>query len=165
MPLVLLLTATTVPAAPHLRGASVRETAVIRDLLARSETARALAADLEARDAIVYVVMKRILPGRRAVTQFVTASHGVRYIRITLGPVAHRDDLAALLAHELQHANEIASAPAVIDSAGVRRLYRAIGEERPATSSFETAAAQTVGARVRAELSQVKMAGQRQPGE
>ena len=155
IPLVLLLAAATAaPAAPHLRGASDRETALIRDLLARSATARALAAEIETADVIVYVETARA-PGRgRAVTRFVTTSHGVRYIRITLGPVPHPDDLAALLAHELQHVTEIARAPDVVDDAGVLRLYRAIGEERAAGNAFETAAAREVGARVRAELTQ-----------
>lgn len=153
IPLVLLLAATAAPATPHLRGASDHETALIQDLLARSATARALASEIECRDVIVYVESTRTLSRGRAVTRFVTASNGVRYLRITLGPVPHRDDLAALLAHELQHVTEIARAPDVVDDAGVLRLYRAIGEERGAGNAFETAAAREVGAQVRAELS------------
>jgi hypothetical protein len=154
IPLVLLLASATASVTPHLRGASARETAVIRDLLARSETARALAAEIEARDVIVYVETARALTRGRAATRFVTAAHGMRYLRITLGAVPHGDDLAALLAHELQHVTEIARRPDVVDDAGVLRLYRAIGEERAAGNAFETAAAREVGARVRSELSQ-----------
>ena len=155
IPLVLLLaSATAAPVTPHLRGASARETALIRDLLARSATARALAAEIETRDVIVYVETARTLTHGRAVTRFVTAAQGMRYLRITLSPVPHGDDLAALLAHELQHASEIARAPDVVDDAGILRLYRSIGEERAAGNAFETAAAREVGARVRGELSQ-----------
>jgi hypothetical protein len=155
--LVLLLASeASVPAAPHLRGASAREKALIDELLARSATARTLAAEIESRDVIVYVQMTRTLARGRAVTGFVTAAGGTRYIRITLGAVPNRDDLAALLAHELQHAGEIARSPNVKDDAGVRRLYQAIGEERGAGDAFETAAARDVGARVRTELSRAR---------
>jgi hypothetical protein len=166
MPILLVLllaSAAASPAAPHLRGASARETALIEELLARSAIARALAAEIEARDVIVYVQMTRTLARSRAVTGLVTAAGGTRYIRITIGAVPHRDDLAALLAHELQHATEIARSPNVTDDAGLRRLYRAIGEERGAGNAFETAAARDVGARVRAELSHVRRTGPSDP--
>jgi hypothetical protein len=159
IPLLLLFaSAATAPITPHLRGVSARETALIQDLLARSATARALAAEIEARDVIVYVEMIRTQARGRGLTRFVAASQRVRYLRITLGAVPHRDDLAALLAHELQHATEIARAPDVVDDAGVLRLYRIIGEERGAGNAFETAAAREVGARVRTELSQGRVA-------
>lgn len=155
---LLLASGAAAPVAPHLRGASARERALIEELLARSATARALAAEIEACDVIVYVQMTRTLARARAVTGFVTAAAGgTRYIRITLGAVPHRDDLAALLAHELQHAAEIARSPNVKDDSGVRRLYRAIGEERGAGNAFETAAARDVGARVRTELSRARL--------
>jgi hypothetical protein len=160
---VLLASGAAAPAAPHLRGASAREKALIDELLARSATARALAAEIEARDVIVYVHMTRTLARSRAVTGFVTASGGTRYIRISLGAVPHRDDLAALLAHELQHATEIARSPDVKDDSGLRRLYRAIGEERGAGNAFETAAARDVGARVRTELSRARPASPSDP--
>ena len=165
LPLVLLLaSAAAAPVTPHLRGVSDRETALIHDLLARSATARALAAEIEASDVIVYVEMVRRQTRGRGLTRFVAASPGVRYLRITLGAVPHRDDLAALLAHELQHVTEIARARHVVDDAGVLHLYRVIGEERAAGNAFETAAAREMSARVRSELSQVRMAERRQPG-
>lgn len=129
IPLVLLIAAgaTLAPPVPRLRGASARETAIIADLLARSPTARTLATGLEAPSA--------------------------RFVRVTLAPSGHPDDLAALLAHELQHVLEIARSPDVIDSRGVRRLYSRIGNDRSATAAFETAAAQEVALQVRRELS------------
>ena len=153
IPLVLLLA--TLPcssALPRLRGTSVRETALISDLLTRSAIARTLAAAIEAADVIVYVQLSPTLPHGHATTRFVTATNQVRFVRVTLGATGHPDDLAALLAHELQHAIEIARDPGITDSAGVRRLYRSIGEDRTASSAFETAAAQEVGWRVRQEL-------------
>jgi len=160
---LLLASATAAPVTPHLRGASAREKALIDELLARSATARALAAEIEARDVIVYVQMTRTLARTRAMTGFVTASGGIRYLRITLGAVRDRDDLAALLAHELQHATEIARSPTVKDDAGVRRLYRAIGEERGPGNAFETAAARDVADRVRSELSRARLTSPSDP--
>ena len=152
--LALLLAAVTVlvPSVPRLRGASPRETAIIADLLARSPTARTLAASLSSVDVIVYVQIDTKLPRGHAATRFVTSTPSARFVRISLAPAGHADDLAALLAHELQHVIEIARAPDVIDSRGVRRLYHVIGNDRSATSAFETVAAQEVAREVRREL-------------
>ena len=154
IPLVLLLIAATPgpSAVPRLRGASGEEAAVLHDLLSRSETARALAAVIESLDVIVYVETSFKLPRGRAVTRFVAATPSVRFLRITLGPPRHPDDFAALLAHELQHVTEMAQAPDLKGDRDVQQLYRRIGEDRMATSAFETAAARQVTDRVRAEL-------------
>jgi hypothetical protein len=157
IPLVLLVaTATassvTPPSLARLRGASTRETAVLRDLLARSVTARTLAAQIESEAVIVYVEMKASMPRGRGATRLAATTPHARFIRIIVAPAAHPDDLAALIAHELQHAVEIARAPDVTDSDGIRRLYRSIGEDRAAGAAFETVAAQDVGVQVRREL-------------
>ena len=155
VPLVLLLLAAAPCPSdlPRLRGASPREAAVIQDLLARSATARALASAIESLDVIVYVETSYRLPAGRAATRFVAATPVVRFIRITLGPSRHADELAALLAHELQHVTEMARVPDLRDDRDVRRLYQRIGEDPLATSTFETAAAREIGWRVREELS------------
>jgi len=92
------------------------------------------------------------MPRGRGATRLAATTPLARFIRITLGPVAHPDDLAALAAHELQHALEIARAADVTTSEDLRRLYRSIGEDRAASAAFETVAAQEVGSRVRQEL-------------
>ena len=152
--LVLLLAAVTtlLPSVPRLRGASPRATAIIADLLARSPTARTLAAGLLSVDVIVYVQIDTKLPKGHGATRFVTSTPSARFVRISLAPAGHADDVAALLAHELQHVLEIARAPDVIDTDGVRRLYHVIGNDRSATSGFETVAAQEVARQVRQEL-------------
>jgi hypothetical protein len=158
IPLVLLVAAATAssltpPSLDHLRGVSSRETALLRDLVARSATAGTLAARIESEAVIVYVEITTSMPRGRGATRLAATTPLARFIRITIAPVAHPDDQAALLAHELQHAVEIARAPDVKSSDDIRRLYRAIGEDRAATVAFETVAAQEVGARVRLELS------------
>ena len=156
IPLLLVAAATaaslTPPSLHNVRGASPRETALLQKLVARSATARALAAQLGVEAVIVYVEVRPSMPRGHGATRLAATTPLAQFIRITLAPGAHPDDLAALLAHELQHALEIARA-GVTSSDDLRRLYRAIGEDRTAAAAFETVAAQEVGARVRQELS------------
>jgi hypothetical protein len=157
IPLVLLVAAATAasltsPSLDNVRGASPRETALLRELVARSASARALTAQIGSEAVIVYVEIRASMPRGHGATRLAATTPYARFIRITLAPGAHPDDLAALLAHELQHALEIARAD-VKSSDDLRRLYRAIGDDRAASVAFETVAAQEVGARVRQELS------------
>jgi hypothetical protein len=158
LPLMLLVAAATAssfttPSLSNVRGASPRETALLQALIARSATARTLTAQIGLEAVIVYVEIRASMPRGHGATRLAATTPDTRFIRITLAPGAHPDDLAALLAHELQHALEIARAD-VTNSDDLRRLYRAIGENRAAYDAFETVAAQEVGARVRQELSQ-----------
>ena len=47
--------------------------------------------------------------------QFVSGPVGQRYLRITINLLGDRRAMAALLAHELHHAREVATHPDVID--------------------------------------------------
>ena len=167
IPLVLLVAATTSssipsPSQPNVRGASPRETALLQELVARSATARELTAKIGSEAVIVYVEIKASMPPRHGATRLAATTPSTQFIRITLAPGGHRDDLAALLAHELQHALEIARG-GVTNSDDLRRLYHAIGEERVAGVAFETVAAQEVGARVRQELSRARQSAPTPP--
>jgi hypothetical protein len=152
--LVLMLTIVPCFADPpsRVRGISPKETGLIMELLARSETARALVSEIESTDLIVYVQYSAELPTGRAVTRLVTAAPEPRYLRVILGGMTHPADRGALLAHELQHAVEIGRVPDVRDDDGMRRLFAEIGEDRNARFAFETAAAREIGARVLREL-------------
>jgi hypothetical protein len=155
IPLVLLLAAaaSSLTSPPlNIRGVSPRETALIHDLVARSPTARTLAAQIESEAVVVYVEIRVSMRRGHGTTRLAATTPSTRFIRITLAPGSNPDDLEALLAHELQHAFEMAHA-GVATSDDVRRLYRAIGEDRTADVSFETGPAQEVGIRVREELS------------
>ena len=169
IPLVLLVAAATASsfssASPqNVRGASPRETALLQTLVARSATARTLTAQIGAEAVIVYVEIKLSMAKGHGATRLAATTPSTQFIRITLGPGGHPDDLAALLAHELQHALEIARAD-VRNNDDLRRLYRAIGEERATSMAFETVAAQEVGARVRQELSRRSGSGRVPPDE
>lgn len=155
LPVVLLLVTMAPVHADSLRrvrGASDKEIRLIEDLIDRSATGRALVASLEATDLIVYVQLAATEASGRAATRFVTTSGPNRFLRIVLGVMTPAFERIPLLAHELQHALEIANEPGVRDDDGVRELYLRIGEDRWARRSFETTAARETGLRVRREI-------------
>ena len=87
--------------------------------------------------------------------QFVVRAGGRRLLRITIDERLAADRRAAALAHELQHAAEIADATFVVDQASFAALYREIGHESggdPHTNCFETPEAVRFGARVLSEF-------------
>jgi hypothetical protein len=121
--------------------------------LRQSETFRALVAELEASNLIVHIVTTTGLPGGVAgTTRFAGRHGGSRYVRIDLAASLSGKGRVSILAHELQHACEIARSDA--DSRGaVDALYRAIGTIAPlGPSGFETAGAQAAGRTVWGEL-------------
>jgi hypothetical protein len=77
---------------PRIRGISPRETRLIQEVLARSATARALAAEIEETDLIVYVQYSAEQPVGRAVTRLAAATNEQRYLRVIMGPTTHATD-------------------------------------------------------------------------
>ncbi|TAK13916.1 MAG: hypothetical protein EPO35_09925 [Acidobacteria bacterium] len=73
-----------------------------------------------------------------------------------------RDDRVEYLAHELQHAVEIAEDRSAVDGPSVRRRFAAIGRELAGATarekSFETDEARRVSATVRRELAVIRLA-------
>jgi hypothetical protein len=93
----------------------------------KSETFRALVAELEASDLIVHVVTAVGLPGGVAgTTRFAGSLGGARYVRIDLAGMLIARQRVSILAHELQHACEIARSGAG-SSGAIDALYRGIG--------------------------------------
>ena len=107
----------------------------------------------QASDVIVHVVASPSLPtGMMGTMRFVAQIGGARYVRIDLASLAVPDLRVATLAHELQHACEVARSEAGSHDA-VRGLYRAIGAPVPgARDAFETDGARRAGADVWSEL-------------
>ena len=85
---------------------------------------------------------------------FVTAAGGYRYLRIALRMDVPPRQLIAALAHELQHALEIADAPDIASDEALGRFYRARGERCRSLprECYDTAAARAAGAAVYADL-------------
>jgi hypothetical protein len=88
---------------------------------------------------------------------FVGRFDGRPYLRTLVNPDhRHRDNVIATLAHELQHAIEVASAPDITDAASIQALFRRIGRVRLGNRSavtYETEAAERAGEAVQRELS------------
>jgi hypothetical protein len=140
-------------ASRHVRSTQPR-TEQLLDLGARrSATFAALRATLEATDVIVYVQaiadLRPALDGRLI---FLGSSGRHRYLRIDVRNSLTTTDLLSAIAHELQHAVEIAGSVEVRDAKSMGNFYERIGVSRGARTSFDTNAARETGARVKSEL-------------
>lgn len=139
---------------PHIRSPEPQMRALIDDAIASSATVRALVERITASDVVVFVVCERD-PTVRASGRlnFMTSAGGVRYVVIRLRP-KRRPAAIAMLAHELQHAAEIADLPWVVDEASLGREYARIGYRSQSAHvlAFDTKAAVDVGRRVVEEL-------------
>ena len=116
----------------------------------RSAVTRTLIEHLESSNVIVHIVTAaQMQSGIGGTTRFVTSRGGYRYLRITLAaglPLKHR---SAILAHELQHAWEVARSPAT-DVAALKRLFETEGHREG--DYYETRAAIEIERTVRMEL-------------
>jgi hypothetical protein len=139
---------------PHIRAAEPQMRALIEDAIDSSATVRALVARIMASDVVVFVACEddpAVKTSGRL--NFMTSAGGVRYVVIRLRP-KRRTAAIAMLAHELQHAAEIADTSSIVDEASLAREYSRIGyRSRSAHGlAFDTKAAVDVGRRVAEEL-------------
>jgi hypothetical protein len=125
----------------------------------RSPTFRALVDDLHQFNVIVVIQFGLCANGRiRSCVSHVDGDARHRHIRIKVNTRTTDDRLIATIAHELQHALEIARDPQVTNAQQAIALYRriAIGKCREGLSEeCETDAALNVEARVNKELESV----------
>jgi hypothetical protein len=140
---------------PHLRGQDSHMRALIEDGIASSATVRALVARITASDVVVFVACERnpAVKGSGRLN-FMVSAGGVRYLVIRL-KLAQRSAAIAMLAHELQHAAEIADTPSIVDDESLGREYARIGYRSHASHgglAFDTKAAVETGRRVAEEL-------------
>jgi len=108
----------------HVRATEARILAIVEDGVSRSATFRRLVETLDASDVIVYIGPKfrrEALAGYLA--HRLTVAGSLRYIKIALDLNGPRDRVVALMAHELQHAVEVAGAPEVRDSQSMVRFF------------------------------------------
>lgn len=122
----------------RLRPATSSAAALIERAMRDSPTVRRLAAEIAASDLIVYVELDFPERPARATTELVTVTAHDRFLRITLDRLVPAIDQIALLAHEMQHAAEIARETSVRDSASLRALYARIGIDPAERRHFET---------------------------
>jgi hypothetical protein len=119
----------------------------------RSATFQSLVRRVSASDLIIYAESGRC-ESRQVLSclSLVSAAGGFRYLRITIDTEHSLDLIASQLAHELQHAVEIADAPQVTNNDTLRTLYRQIGHVSAAADVYETREAIRVTATVRSEF-------------
>jgi len=129
-----------------------------RDLLAeataRSPSVRSLVQQIEESDVIVFFTLRyaRYQTEPRGQLRFMTRAGGYRMLLVDVESwYSDRLEQMAMLGHELQHAAEVASAPEVVDEAGLLALYRDIGREMQ-RGHFETALAASTEQMVMREL-------------
>ena len=147
---------TNTTADPHVRVADRLLRGLIETGAAQSPALRALLADIEAAPVLVFidcgVQMRTRLAAR---LNFVTSVNGVRYVRVGVDCTLPRRHQVALLAHELQHALEIAGRPDVVDPDSMATYYEDIGfstYKDGTYTGFEPAAAVAMQRRVDDEI-------------
>jgi hypothetical protein len=141
-----------------IRSTDRRLRMLLDDGMRSSPTLRALVARLSASDVVVYLrcdgPTEPVSGGRLT---FVSSAGGFRYLVVRMARLSRAPQIA-IMAHELQHAVEIADAPAIVDGQSLVREYHRIGYvnfESPLPGiAFDTAAAVRVGEQVLRELMQ-----------
>lgn len=120
---------------------------------ASSASFRALVESFDPEHVVVHVETGTVrVFGTAGATRLVGTAGPWRYVRITVDPDLPLDARTAVIAHELQHAREIAEASAATQ-AQVRQLFERIGRPvQGAADAYETADAISTGQRVWREL-------------
>lgn len=139
---------------PRVRPYDPRSAALLVEGLRRSERLRSLVTELEHYNVITYVQIQPGLKGRLAGSlTWVTATEEFRYVRISMSPDLRGAAAIATLAHELQHALEVAQEPSIVDAASLMRYYKEHGISMSAhRNGFDSEAARLVGDEVRQDL-------------
>ena len=172
--MVLALALATQESAPprNVRTVDSKILALIDAGISGSATFRGLIATLNESDVIVYIVPKaRVKSTYAAVSRHMLggyfAHHIVsrgqfRYVRIAVDIAGAEHRLVAVLAHELQHAVEVAQTPDARDAQSLERLFSrlAVAFGCGVTNCFETRAARDVEYIVRDELAETRRRGQ-----
>jgi hypothetical protein len=141
--------------AHHVRATEPHIAAVIAAGLSRSETFRRLMDTLDRSDVIVYVEPKLTREALGAyLAHNVVVGGSFRYLHVAMDVHGASGRIVPLLAHELQHAVEVAQDPAARDAQSVERLFNRLAIEFGCGGSgcSETQAAKDVEATVVGEL-------------
>jgi hypothetical protein len=143
------------PSEMHVRSEERITAALVADGLARSATFDCLVTALNRSDVVVYIrsslTMGNGFDGY--LVQRVRKEGGRRYLHVVVNPRLERHRLISVIAHELQHAWEVAQVPAAESDAAIDALFRRLDtgcySTRPCT---ETDAGWQVQERVFREL-------------
>ena len=142
-------------AVKHVRTMEPKIRSLIETGISHSATFRRLVETLDRSDVVVYLEPKLT---RQALGGYlghnIITSGGYRYLHVALDVQGATGRLVPLLAHELQHAVEVAEHPEARDTESLGRLFDrlAIQFGCAATTCSETQAAKDVEAAVGAEM-------------
>jgi hypothetical protein len=157
--MLVLLTLAMAWTSPDARPSHVRATepsiaALITAGLSGSATFRHLVTALDGSDVIVYIQPKVARPELRAyLSHQIVARGDHRYLRIMIDTRGPESRVVSILAHELQHAVEVAATPDALDADSLgRALERSALPFRCAGVSYETRKALDVQSAVLEEL-------------
>ena len=140
-----------------LRTDSPRIAETVRYMITGSPTFAGMVRRIDGSDLIVYLTAGSCpAPRIRSCLRMIGSAGGHRYLRIFISVEQSRHVVAAQIAHELQHAVEIADAPAVVSPQGLAALYRVIGYQVGLADTFETANATSIQELVARELRAVR---------
>ena len=140
------------PSLPRVRdNGDLSIAALIREGTERSATFRRLVETIDATDGIVYVEQGKGRNGVRAYLALtVTVAGPHRILRIIVDTRTEHAALLAAIGHELRHAVEVLSDPAVTDNSAIYHFFE---REGPTGSErFETGEAVRAGLEVFAEV-------------
>ena len=130
---------------------------LIADALSQSDTFRNLVARLDAEPIRVFVRCEPFLARgvSAAGLNFVASAPGVRYVGVFIRCGMPSRVQLPLIAHELQHALEVAGSPDIVDAASLAAHYQGVGFETfndGHQRAWETDAARAVQYRVEQEV-------------
>jgi hypothetical protein len=141
----------------HVRTTEPTILSLIDAGLSRSGTFRRLVTTLDESDVIVYIERKRTHQalGGYLAHNIVTEGNR-RYLRIAVETQGAKRRLVSLLAHELQHAVEVAQTPDARDPKTLARMFSRLSIKFGCgdTTCYETQAAKDIEHTVREELAQ-----------
>lgn len=152
----LSMAAESIPDSPRrpIRSTDRRLRTLLERGVRTSPTLRALVARLHASDVVVYLQCDGPSAPDGRLT-FLSSAGGLRYVVVRMARFPRAQQIA-MMAHELQHAAEIADIPAIVDGASLAREYRRIGYVSPWKMqpgiSFDTDAAVRTGEQVLREI-------------
>jgi hypothetical protein len=114
------------PTDSHVRSAETRIVNLLRDGVSRSSIFRALVAALDTSDVIVYIESNlRMSHGFSGyLVDHVNVAGGHRYLHVVVNPELSQHRLLGVIAHELQHAVEVAETASVRSDADLRALFK-----------------------------------------
>ncbi len=155
------------PGAPvpwtHTRPTSPAARYLLQLATERSTSVRALVRELERTDLVVFLMFD-VEAGGGSTPDYMTFLTDAAGSRLVLVRIYRRSDpllaYVPTLAHELQHALELAAAPDVRDRETFARLFATIGW-RTGGGQFETGRARAIEQHVRQELSGCRRQGAR----